>query len=81
MSAEDLLISWLQPTVLLFDLEVVRRIYAKGYRLLPSDVRRLLRILEADTWVMFGARWIYYSVCMLIEISSMVLRVVRRWPS
>ncbi len=42
MDAEDPLISWLQPTILLFDLDIVRRTYAESYRLLPSSVREAL---------------------------------------
>ena len=54
MGTEDPLISWLQPTILLFDLEVVRRIYAESYRLLPSDVREALEDSKSgylgDVW-------------------------------
>jgi len=42
LDVEDPLISWLQPTILLFDLDVVRRTYAESYRLLPRDVREAL---------------------------------------
>ena len=54
MGAEDPLISWLRPTILLFDLEVVRRIYAESYRLLPSDAREALEDSKSgylgDVW-------------------------------
>jgi len=54
LSAKDLLISWLQPTILLFDLDIVRKAYAESYRLLPSDIHKALEDSESgylgDVW-------------------------------
>lgn len=54
LSAENPLTLWLRPTLFLFDLDVVQRVYAESYRLLPEDVRR---VLEDKKLGYFGDVW------------------------
>ncbi len=42
MEVKDPLVSWLKPTLFLFDLDVVQRAYAESYKLLPRDIQNIL---------------------------------------
>lgn len=55
------LVLWLRPTLFLFDLDVVQRVYAESYRLLPEDVRR---VLEDKKLGYFGD--VYHSLDLLL---------------
>ncbi len=54
LRVEDPLVSWLRPTLLLFDLDVVQRAYAESYKLLPKDIQNAL---EDERLGYFGDVW------------------------